>query len=74
MAVEATLQGRDGLWFGWSGQVSDAPPPPATIDCGHMKYVLTDVRPQDFQEYYNGLANRVLWPILHYRLDALAVT
>jgi trehalose 6-phosphate synthase len=69
VAVEATLQGRDGLWFGWSGQVSDAPPPPTTVDCGHMQYVLTDVRPLDFQEYYNGFANRVLWPVLHYRLD-----
>jgi trehalose 6-phosphate synthase len=69
VAVEATMQGRDGLWFGWSGQVSDEPPPPTTIDCGHMKYVLTDVRPHDFQEYYNGFANRVLWPILHYRVD-----
>ena len=23
----------------------------------------------DYQEYYNGFANRVLWPILHYRVD-----
>ena len=23
----------------------------------------------DIQEYYNGLANSVLWPILHYRVD-----
>lgn len=69
VAVEAAMQGRDGLWFGWSGQVSDEPPPLATLEYGHMKYVLTDVRPQDFREYYNGFANRVLWPILHYRLD-----
>ena len=26
-------------------------------------------REDDYQEYYNGFANRVLWPILHYRLD-----
>ncbi len=26
-------------------------------------------READYQEYYNGFANRVLWPILHYRLD-----
>ena len=69
VAVAATLQGHDGLWFGWSGQVSDAPPPPTTVNCGHMTYVLTDVRPQDFRKYYNGFANRVLWPILHYRVD-----
>ena len=24
---------------------------------------------EDYDEYYNGFANRVLWPILHYRLD-----
>ena len=24
---------------------------------------------QDFEEYYNGFANRVLWPVLHYRQD-----
>ena len=30
---------------------------------------MTDLPKTDFQEYYNGYANRVLWPILHYRLD-----
>ncbi len=32
-------------------------------------YVITDLKPEDFDEYYNGFANRVLWPIFHYRLD-----
>jgi trehalose 6-phosphate synthase len=31
--------------------------------------VVTDLSEDDYQEYYNGFANRVLWPILHYRLD-----
>ncbi len=69
VAVHASLQGRAGLWFGWSGRVAEAPAAPATLDDGQLCYVLTDVRPQDFQEYYNGFANRVLWPILHYRVD-----
>ncbi|WP_339461407.1 alpha,alpha-trehalose-phosphate synthase (UDP-forming) [Pseudomonas sp. EA_105y_Pfl2_R69] len=69
VAVHASLQDRAGLWFGWSGQVAEAPAAPATLDDGRLCYVLTDVRPQDFQEYYNGFANRVLWPILHYRVD-----
>ena len=34
-----------------------------------MSYVVTDLTDADYQEYYNGFANRVLWPILHYRLD-----
>jgi trehalose 6-phosphate synthase len=27
------------------------------------------MRSDDHEEFYNGFANRVLWPILHYRLD-----
>jgi trehalose 6-phosphate synthase len=34
-----------------------------------LKYVTVDLARADFQEYYNGFANRMLWPILHYRLD-----
>ena len=40
-----------------------------TIQRGHQSYLLTDLVEEDYQEYYNGYANRVLWPILHYRLD-----
>ncbi len=36
---------------------------------GQTSYVVTDLIEADYQEYYNGFANRVLWPILHYRLD-----
>jgi trehalose 6-phosphate synthase len=31
--------------------------------------MLIDLAEEDYQEYYNGYANRVLWPILHYRPD-----
>ena len=40
-----------------------------TIQHGHQTYVLIDLGQEDYQEYYNGYANKVLWPILHYRLD-----
>jgi hypothetical protein len=35
----------------------------------NVTYVVTDLSEEDYQEYYNGFANRVLWPILHFRLD-----
>ena len=35
----------------------------------NIAYVVTDLAEEDYKEYYNGFANRVLWPILHYRLD-----
>src|SRR5260370_36321547 len=34
-----------------------------------MSYAVPALAEADYQEYYNGFANRVLWPILHYRLD-----
>ena len=40
-----------------------------TVERRGLTYIVTDLTKADYQEYYNGFANRVLWPILHYRLD-----
>ncbi|RYB03030.1 alpha,alpha-trehalose-phosphate synthase (UDP-forming) [Lichenibacterium ramalinae] len=70
VAVHAALKSRPGLWFGWSGKVDDgAAVEPQTVQRDNVTYVVTDLSTADFQEYYNGFANRVLWPILHYRVD-----
>ena len=70
VAVKAALKNRNGLWFGWSGKVNETPASePSTFELNNTTYVLIDLAENDFQEYYNGLANRVLWPILHYRVD-----
>jgi trehalose 6-phosphate synthase len=70
VAVKAALKNRDGLWFGWSGKVTDqATGEPKIVDVNKVTYVLIDLSNNDIQEYYNGLANSVLWPVLHYRVD-----
>jgi trehalose 6-phosphate synthase len=70
VAVKAALKTRDGLWFGWSGKIDEGTPgAPRTFKINKTNYALIDLSDHDFQEYYNGLANRVLWPILHYRVD-----
>ncbi len=70
VAVKAALKNRNGMWFGWSGKVSEQPNgEPQVVDVNKMTYVLIDLSQNDIQEYYNGLANSVLWPILHYRVD-----
>jgi trehalose 6-phosphate synthase len=71
VAVNAALKHREGLWFGWSGQISSdgVDNPPAIIERRQRSFVTIDLSENDFQEYYNGFANRVLWPILHYRVD-----
>jgi trehalose 6-phosphate synthase len=70
VAIRPVLRRHPGIWFGWSGRVvaaSDAAV--RASQYGHQTYVLADLTEEDHQEYYNGYANRVLWPILHYRLD-----
>ena len=70
VAVRSLLKRHAGLWFGWSGTVSvDEDVTTKTFRHGDVSYVVTDLLAADYQEYYNGFANRVLWPILHYRLD-----
>jgi trehalose 6-phosphate synthase len=76
VAVNAALKHREGLWFGWSGETSyeGAPNKPRVVKCLRRSFVTIDLSPTDYQEYYNGFANRVLWPILHYRVDLAEFT
>jgi trehalose 6-phosphate synthase len=70
VAVRSLLKQHGGIWFGWSGTVAtEREVTTKTYDQRDMSYVVTDLAEADYQEYYNGFANRVLWPILHYRLD-----
>jgi trehalose 6-phosphate synthase len=70
VAVKAALRSRTGLWFGWSGKAEEkTESEPRIIERNKITYAVIDISMNDFQEYYNGFANRVLWPILHYRVD-----
>ncbi|HTT85432.1 MAG TPA: trehalose-6-phosphate synthase [Rhizomicrobium sp.] len=70
VALRATLKRHSCVWLGWSGHVKPANETETRIiDHGGNTYIVTDLSEEDYQEYYNGFANRVLWPILHYRLD-----
>jgi len=70
VAIRPALKKRGGVWFGWSGRIAEGDPEPAqTLRKDNVEYVTVDLRKDDYDEFYNGFANRVLWPILHYRLD-----
>jgi trehalose 6-phosphate synthase len=70
VSIRPALKKSGGLWFGWSGKVTDGDPEPAkTVVKENVSYVTIDLQKDDYEEFYNGFANRVLWPILHYRLD-----
>ncbi len=71
VALQTALRAKGGLWFGWSGRVTDAEEivPPNVTHERNVDYALVDLPQRDNDEYYAGFANRVLWPLLHYRLD-----
>jgi len=50
------------------------PGPAKTVGQDNISYITVDLRKDDYDEFYNGFANRVLWPILHYRLDLAEFT
>ncbi|HEX8655219.1 MAG TPA: alpha,alpha-trehalose-phosphate synthase (UDP-forming) [Allosphingosinicella sp.] len=70
VALSAALREYRGLWFGWSGNKTDE-------FTGHIDFqrhggvtsATIDLEEQDVEEYYNGYANRTLWPLFHYRID-----
>jgi len=70
VAVKAALKHKSGIWFGWSEKVATR----TKIDTQQVvhdgiTYITLDLSKEDHHEYYNGFTNRVLWPILHYRVD-----
>lgn len=70
VALNSALREHRGIWFGWSGQETEE-------FTGHLNMqrnddvttATIDLEPQDIEEYYNGYANRTLWPLFHYRID-----
>lgn len=70
IVLEPTLKRNPGVWFGWSGKVVPSDRVSTqTFEQSNSTYVVTDLSEEDYQEYYSGFANRVLWPVLHYRID-----
>jgi trehalose 6-phosphate synthase len=70
VALRPALQNNGGVWLGWSGKVAAGHElETRSVRAKNIEYVVTDLSKEGFEEYYSGFANRVLWPILHYRLD-----
>ncbi len=70
VALAAALRESNGLWFGWSGEQTDEFTGQITFRrAAGVATATIDLEAQDIEEYYNGFANRTLWPLFHYRLD-----
>ncbi|MDV3467812.1 alpha,alpha-trehalose-phosphate synthase (UDP-forming) [Stenotrophomonas sp. C3(2023)] len=70
VGLQAALEERGGVWFGWSGKsVRDESGALHEQRDGDIQFVTMDLNKRDVDGYYNGFANRTLWPLLHFRLD-----
>jgi trehalose 6-phosphate synthase len=70
IGVRALLEEIGGLWFGWSGRVCDRPGHEVALhDLDSYSLATIAMSNDDFDGYYNGFANRTLWPLFHNRLD-----
>jgi trehalose 6-phosphate synthase len=71
VALRGVVSSNQCVWMGWSGE---AVAEPDEVQVRHAvadgtEYIVTDLSRRDVEEYYSGFANRVLWPVLHYRQD-----
>ncbi len=76
VAVGQALDAAGGLWLGWSGKVSDMGAgasdklaPLQMQRSGKVQLATFDLSPAQYEQFYLGYSNGVLWPVFHYRLD-----
>lgn len=69
------INDQGGLWFGWDGSREGKTGGPLKISQhGAVTSVGVPISPDDFEDYYLGFSNSVLWPLFHYRLDLVNIT
>ncbi len=66
VALEALMEQRGGLWFGWSGKTDPVPSDiPRALDVGPITFATIDLSVEEHDRYYNEFSNSTLWPMLH---------
>ena len=70
VALTEALQDRGGVWFGWSGKISEEAEPRVVQEVvGKVTLATVDLTHTESEQHYAGFSNRSLWPLFHSRLD-----
>lgn len=70
VGILAALRDHGGVWFGWNGELTERTAgKPQIVTKGNIDYATISLNDKDYEQYYNGYSNRVLWPVCHYLLD-----
>ena len=65
VALEGLMAQRGGMWFGWSGEVSEDVRRVSHKTVGAIQYATIDLTREEHERYYNEFSNATLWPLLH---------
>jgi trehalose 6-phosphate synthase len=72
VGILAALKDQGGVWFGWNGKLTGKSDTQVKIvRRDNIDFATISLNEDDFEHYYNGYSNRVLWPVCHYLLDFL---
>ncbi|MFC4309988.1 trehalose-6-phosphate synthase [Steroidobacter flavus] len=67
VGILSALKRTGGLWFGWGGETIETEPGEPDIHIREgVTYATIELRRTEFELYYNGYSNDVLWPLFHY--------
>jgi trehalose 6-phosphate synthase len=70
VGVLSALRASGGIWFGWNGKLTSGESHrPEIEEHDTIRFVGMDLNETDFEGYYNGFSNKVLWPLFHYLLS-----
>ena len=66
-------QRSGGLWIGWPGelQLDEAQQQELNEKLGELRALPVYLTQDEINEYYENMANGVLWPLFHYLIDQL---
>ena len=72
VGILGALKDQGGMWFGWSGKLTEKSDSEVqVVRKDDIEFATIALNESDYEHYYNGYSNRVLWPVCHYLLDFL---
>lgn len=67
VGIMGALAEQGGMWFGWGGKLTPHETTDPVIEKrGNIEFATISLNERDYEQYYNGYSNKVLWPICHY--------
>lgn len=75
IGLQSWHESSAGLWIGWPGAGASDPDERAVLARAFAmrRIVPVHLSEDHIRRYYNGFANRVLWPLFHYQIDRVPV-